>query len=176
MDVTENLHLLVVDIVCANYFLFFSFLLGLLYERKKIDYLLSVGCFIDYATFIPVYYSMATYLLNINSVSNVVQIVRLLRVGKIVRFMRVTRSVTILSIPIENAIYVQLIHLIITLVSILFVTAGIVLFLSENDTVSWKALSDGKLEFHDAIYFAVATFGTVGRIQINVTCLIIVVM
>lgn len=59
----------------------------------------------------------------------------------------------------------QFITFVSILLSLLVITTGFVQFIGneiENEPGDWGAKVTGKMQFHDALYFAIVTFGLVG--------------
>jgi hypothetical protein len=87
---------------------------------------------------------------------------RVMKVTRVFRMFRLLRSIRVLTNPIEDAINHQMVELISTLLSMVVITAGFVQFL---DSFAWcDFTADGYtgLLFHDALYYTVVTFSTVG--------------
>jgi hypothetical protein len=83
------------------------------------------------------------------------------QVTRVFRMFRLLRSIRVLTNPIEDAINHQMVELVSTLLSMIVITAGFVQFL---DSFAWcEFTTDGSgILFHDALYYTVVTFSTVG--------------
>lgn len=135
----------------------------LLYTAPNVPvFLVSMQAMVDCVTTIPVFVTLFSNQYSLSSGVGFLRFSRVMKFTRVLRLLRLIRSVNVVSSATDNAIRHQMILLISTIVSILVVTTGFVQFLgNEVERGEWGNYGR-KVEFHDALYFTVVSFTTVG--------------
>eukprot|EP00639_Heterosigma_akashiwo_P010121 CAMPEP_0206368240 /NCGR_PEP_ID=MMETSP0294-20121207/4557_1 /ASSEMBLY_ACC=CAM_ASM_000327 /TAXON_ID=39354 /ORGANISM="Heterosigma akashiwo, Strain CCMP2393" /LENGTH=560 /DNA_ID=CAMNT_0053814713 /DNA_START=127 /DNA_END=1806 /DNA_ORIENTATION=+ len=130
---------------------------------KKLAFMAQPLSLVDEMTVAPVLIQCAIrgYLPSSTNAQLVGQLFKILKMLRIFRLMKIFRSMNNLISPVDDAINQQVTLLVSTLISIIVITTGFVQYIGNFNPEEWTG--DGqRLEFHDALYFTVVTFSTVG--------------
>jgi hypothetical protein len=148
------------EIFLSVYFLS-NWLLELVLSRGKFYFLFSMLSLVDLGTSIPVLVAVMTKDYSTNP-AGFMRLYRVLSISRIFRPLRALRAEKLSAS--EDAVRTQTIRLVGFFTSILLMATGFVQLLAEGDAVAWGADPDGdeNMPFHDALYFVVVTFSTVG--------------
>mmetsp|Transcript_26577 Transcript_26577/g.92376 ORF Transcript_26577/g.92376 Transcript_26577/m.92376 type:complete len:1263 (-) Transcript_26577:93-3881(-) len=140
----------------------FQYFVSLYTTHNVIQYLISLQAMVDVVTIIPVYVTLAAASYSLSAGVGFLRFSRVMKFTRVLRLLRLFRSVNVISSATDNAIRHQIILLMTTVISILVVTTGFVQFVgNEVEADEWGA-HQGPIQFHDALYFTVVTFTTVG--------------
>mmetsp|Transcript_1431 Transcript_1431/g.5272 ORF Transcript_1431/g.5272 Transcript_1431/m.5272 type:complete len:1180 (-) Transcript_1431:74-3613(-) len=157
--------MMISEVIFANFFAFQYFIL--FYESKsKLGYFFSLQALVDLVTVLPVFYVLGmggSY--QFDSVS-VLRFGRVLKFARVMRLLRIFRSFTLVNSQMDDAIQNQVAMLVSTILGIIVVCTGVVHYMG-NDCDMWYDIRDQDMcgttvSFHDALYFTVVTFTTVG--------------
>lgn len=140
----------------------FQYFVSLYTTHNVVGYLFSLQAMVDVVTIIPVYITLAAGQFSLQAGVGFLRFSRVMKFTRVLRLLRLFRSVNVISSATDNAIRHQIILLMTTVISILVVTTGFVQYMgNELEQDQWGA-HVGPVMFHDALYFTVVTFTTVG--------------
>jgi hypothetical protein len=143
----------------------YQFFLELYMAKVKLHYIQSLQAMVDLVTVTPVMLMAATGGYTGGS-AGFLRFTRVMKVTRVFRLVRLVRSIQVLSNPIDDAISAQIVELTSTLLSMIVIAAGFVQFLDSSGNCFDGDLVAGvcpsPLAFHDAFYFTIVTFSTVG--------------
>mmetsp|Transcript_30427 Transcript_30427/g.40183 ORF Transcript_30427/g.40183 Transcript_30427/m.40183 type:complete len:1177 (+) Transcript_30427:302-3832(+) len=148
-------------------FFMFNFLFLFYIARKRFAFLREPLAIVDEVTVIPVLIQwwLRSYVPTSNDGVTDTQVieafVRVVKMLRVFRLMRIFRSINSLVSPIDDAINSQVTLLVSTCISIVVITTGFVQVIGNFEVDEWCDDCD-TLQFHDAFYFTVVTFSTVG--------------
>ncbi|KAK3249995.1 hypothetical protein CYMTET_40608 [Cymbomonas tetramitiformis] len=151
--------------VSLSIFFFYHYILYLVLSESYWRYL----CFdfqglVDLITIIPVFLMIAAGRDAFIGLG-FLRFARIIKFARVLRLLRIFKSVDVLSdmaagMVVDNAIFRQSMVLISTIVSFLVCCTGLVQWLAQNKEDEWAV--DDNMKFHDAFYFIVCTFSSVG--------------
>jgi len=143
----------------------YQFFLELYLAKNKFQYLKSLQAMVDMVTVTPVMMAAAAGAYG-GSSAGFLRFTRVMKVTRVFRLVRLVRSIQVLSNPIDDAISAQVVELTSTLLSMIVIAAGFVQFLDSSgncfNSDSEEGVCPDPLSFHDAFYFTIVTFSTVG--------------
>jgi len=87
---------------------------------------------------------------------------------RVFRLLRIFKSIDLIVSPIDDAVENQVFQLISTLLALVVVCTGFVHYIGQMEHDEWSAGESG-IYFHDALYFTIVTFSTVGYGDISPT-------
>ena len=125
---------------------FSEWLIKLHIVQHRIQYLITVNAFVDLVTAVPLFFSSTDEDQNI-----IVQVVRIIRIVRVVRMINKYAAG-----QGSTEVTRQLVTILLTIITMIFVTAGVVLEI-ENNNVS----PEEQWDFDDMIYFVIVTISTV---------------
>ena len=141
-------------------------------SAEKAKYFYGVQPWVDILTVTPVFFSIAmgAYGSQMHSGgednTKFLRFSRIMKITRIFRLVRLFRALKTFSSPIDDAIRSQAINLVSTLLCIVIITTGFVQWVANLEPTAWYDEVPGEpiteISFHDALYFTVVTFTTVG--------------
>eukprot|EP00904_Undaria_pinnatifida_P008766 jgi/Undpi1/5019/HiC_scaffold_19.g08371.m1 len=144
-------------------FFTYNFFFELVLSNNRWAYIFGLLGIVDLVTIVPIFVAMASGDLE-NSPTGFVRFYRLLMLSKVFKPFRLLRVVEALS-PGNDAVLEQMARAMAYFISTLFLASGMVQVLSEGQIEEWGEVYavDGRpMAFHDALYFIIVTFSTVG--------------
>ena len=147
---------------CISIFFSIEFILSFLKSVNKLSHFLKWETIIDLLTIIPSYinyFSNNGLNLSFIRIFRVLRVLRVLRLLKYVNMLKSDDDDESNSALTINKVKKQIITFIVSLISTIFVSAGIVLILQNNVKNSF---SKSDLTFIDAVYFVIVTSSTIG--------------
>jgi hypothetical protein len=148
-NITYYSEMRLVEALCSIVFIF-DYFARLLLAEQRLVHIFSREALIDLVTISPVFFT------NLDAD---VMFIRVLRVVRVVRVLRILRVSKLITSGIESEVSQEIASLILSLISAAFFAAGIIHQVDNmHREIYWLPL----LDFHDALYFVVVTFSTVG--------------
>ena len=129
--------------------------------RDKIPYLTSLPAMVDIITVPPVLFSLILGGYGNDQSAAWLRFARMAKITRVFRLLRLLRSIQVVTSPIHDAINNQATVLVSTLLAMVIITTGFVQFVGNTEPEQWTSGGD-RIHFHDAFYFTVVTFTTVG--------------
>mmetsp|Transcript_8258 Transcript_8258/g.28977 ORF Transcript_8258/g.28977 Transcript_8258/m.28977 type:complete len:1035 (-) Transcript_8258:398-3502(-) len=151
------------EIVFAVFFTY-QYVILLYTARRRLIYIIGMQSIVDIVTIVPVYYvALLGGDYQFDDIA-FLRFGRVLKFARVLRLLRIFRSFSLVSSPTSDAINHQVAVMVSTILGIVVVCTGMVHWLG-NDCNLWYDLRVDEclaLQFHDALYFTVVTFSTVG--------------
>ncbi|CAM9455333.1 unnamed protein product [Ectocarpus sp. 12 AP-2014] len=142
-------------------FFSFDFLFELLLSKNRLAFVMSIPGIVDMVTIVPVFLALQADPVS-KSPTGFVRLYRVLMLARVFKPLRLLKAVESIS-PGKDAVLEQTARTMAYFVSTLFLASGLVQVLSDGRTDEWGETTDAtKMMFHDALYFIIVTFSTVG--------------
>ncbi|CAM9647012.1 unnamed protein product [Ectocarpus sp. 4 AP-2014] len=142
-------------------FFSFNFLFELLLSKNRLAFVMSIPGIVDMVTIVPVFLALQANPVS-KSPTGFVRLYRVLMLARVFKPLRLLKAVESIS-PGKDAVLEQTARTMAYFVSTLFLASGLVQVLSDGRTDEWGETTDAtKMMFHDALYFIIVTFSTVG--------------
>ncbi|CAB1121185.1 unnamed protein product [Ectocarpus sp. CCAP 1310/34] len=142
-------------------FFSFNFLFELLLSKNRLAFVMSIPGIVDLVTIVPVFLALQADPVS-KSPTGFVRLYRVLMLARVFKPLRLLKAVESIS-PGKDAVLEQTARTMAYVVSTLFLASGLVQVLSDGRTDEWGETTDAtKMMFHDALYFIIVTFSTVG--------------
>ncbi|CAM9505092.1 unnamed protein product, partial [Ectocarpus fasciculatus] len=142
-------------------FFTFNFLFELLLSKNRLAFVMSIPGIVDIVTIVPVLLALQADPVS-KSPTGFVRLYRVLMLARVFKPLRLLRAVESIS-PGKDAVLEQTARTMAYFVSTLFLASGLVQVLSDGRTDEWGETTDStQMMFHDALYFIIVTFSTVG--------------
>jgi len=160
----------------------YNYLMGMYLAKHRFYYVFSLQALVDEVTVPPVFVSMLTGAYSGTNTA-FLRFSRIMKITRIFRLLRLFSSIQVLTSPIDDAINAQVTHLVSTVLCVIIIATGFVQFIGnyecEDPSFScWTSCDETEqltifnttekvttctpLSFHDAFYFTIVTFSTVG--------------